>query len=230
MTEFSLEQLREQIGEGHRVQEFAVEHQSLGKQGHQPKDSIQSYRTDPSVLKSRYQVPSFFGVPVYADRVTFVVDFSGTMKHPTRAQISRLDAAKRELIQVIQQLRPTQLFRVIGFDSTVAPLSPSLVPATPANLRQFAARLLPIRGGGGTNLYGGLEAALQDSTQPELILLLSDGEPNAGRITDPAAILRATRDENMFRRVTISTVSVGCDSELLQLLALGNAGHYRRID
>ncbi|MCA9149230.1 MAG: HEAT repeat domain-containing protein [Planctomycetales bacterium] len=188
-----------------------------------------SYRVD-DAQRRRYQAPTFFGLPVYADRVTFVIDFSGTMSQWTSGRTTRLDAAKREALQVVQGLRANQRFRVIGFDQHVVSLTPSLVEANPANKLGLTVQLTKLQNGGGTNLYGGLQAALQDPIQPELILLLSDGDPTAGEIVKPDDILRAVDYQNLFRRVTISTVSIGQKSRLMEALARRNGGEYRRVD
>ncbi len=62
----------------------------------------------------------------------------------------------------------------------------------------------------------------------DTICLLSDGEPNMGKYTEPEDILKYTLALNEFRRITIHCVSVGQDSRLLSKLAAGTGGRYRR--
>jgi hypothetical protein len=177
-----------------------------------------------------YRVPRFMGVPIYADRVTFVIDFSSTMAQPSGRGGTRLSAAKRELQEAILQLAQHQAFRVVGFDTHVVPLSPTLVPATPENKALLAHQLDYLNNGRGTNLYGGLHAALTDPTHPELVILLSDGLPTRGEFLRDNEILRAIGYTNLFRRITIATIAVGRRSGLMEQLARQNGGTTRRIN
>jgi hypothetical protein len=76
-------------------------------------------------------------------------------------------------------------------------------------------------------VWAGLEAALEDP-DADTILLLTDGEPNLGKFIAPADILREVSARNRWRRVAISTVSVGQDSDFLKALAAQNFGSYVR--
>ncbi len=170
------------------------------------------------------------GVPIYADRVAFVLDFSGTMRETVGRTGNRLDVAKRELQTAIQQLSEDRWFRVIAFDGRIFSLSPTLVPATAENKSRVLRKLDYLTIGNWTNLYGGLHEALVDPGQPELVILLSDGLPTRGEFTEDDEILRAIAYTNLFRRVTIETVVVGRESSLMEQLAQQNGGTTRRAN
>src|SRR5581483_2585709 len=57
--------------------------------------------------------PSYYGMPIYAQKIVFVMDTSGSMAG------FRLNAAKRELVDTIDNLREVDEFAVIVFNSGV---------------------------------------------------------------------------------------------------------------
>jgi hypothetical protein len=87
---------------------------------------------------------------------------------------------------------------------------------------------------GRTATYDALDAAFR--FDPEAVYLLSDGEPNAGRVPAPAAIVAAIGQANRARRISIYSIGIapgapGSDMELfMKTLAEQNLGRYRRLD
>ena len=63
-----------------------------------------------------------------------------------------------------------------------------------------------LRAGGRTAAYDALEAAFRFDA--EAIYFLSDGEPNAGKIPRPDAILKAVGQTNHVRRISIYTIGI----------------------
>ncbi len=155
----------------------------------------------------------FFGLPVTADHVVFVIDTSGSMVLLDRPEgyplseadlrradpgdaavrdLARITRAKTELSAAIRGLRPDQRFNVIAFASDVRPWRADLVAADEqarASALDFVAALSP---GGLTRTRDALEAAL-GATDVEAIYLLSDGAP-ADR-PGPAEALRQQAHE-----------------------------------
>ena len=82
--------------------------------------------------------------------------------------------------------------------------------------------------GGGTNLFGSLEFVFQDP-QVDTIFILSDGEPSAGRIQDPAGIRTEVAKWNKNREVKIHSIAVGGSLQVLQWLAEDSGGTYVRF-
>src|SRR5690606_31129320 len=86
--------------------------------------------------------------------LTFVVDISGSMSG------HKMDQARTALRQALDDLRPTDRFRLIAFNSGVRSFREGWSPVTPATLadaRRYIAALQPT---GGTNIAGALDAAL----------------------------------------------------------------------
>lgn len=176
-------------------------------------------------LSAAGESDTYYDIPVYADRIVFVIDVSGSMEGP------RMEAARRELLAAIDGLPPTTCFSVVAYNSVADVWRKTLVPADAANKHaasQYVATLVP---GGKTASFDALDAAFVFDA--EAIFFLSDGEPTAGRIIEPAAIVRFVTDANRIRRLSVYTIGVMPDRPLalfLAALAENNHGIYRQVD
>lgn len=174
----------------------------------------------------------FFGIRIESHRVAFVVDVSGSMQEPTRGRYvnepgkPRIEVAKEELSKAIEALEENALFNILPFSAGVETWIPEGVEASKESTREealeYVSRLGPF---GGTNLFGGLEAAFEDQ-DVDTIFVLSDGEPSVGDIIDPQLIREAVEEMNGTRNVVIHAVSVGLDLEILRWLAEDTGGTY----
>lgn len=179
------------------------------------------------VIKSK---STYYGMPIYAARVVFVIDTSSSMGGP------RIFAAKRELSAAIDSLPSGVLFSVLSFDIVVSPWSEELLPASAANKQAAIAWVLSRGLGPATASYDALEAAFEFDT--ESIFFLTDGEPAGGRVNDPTQIIGLITALNQGRKLTINTIGIGVGpagplnpfDNFLRLLAMGNYGEYRRVD
>jgi hypothetical protein len=173
-------------------------------------------------------VGSYYGFPLYARRIVFVIDISGSMAGP------RITAAKRELTNAINGLPDEAELGIVAFHSRVFVWRANLTRANATGKQsavQYAYQLTP---GGHTATYDALEAAFR--LDPEAIYLLSDGAPNAGRIPMAAAIVNAVGAMNRARRISIYCFGIapGPPNSPMELfmktLAEQNFGRYRRLD
>jgi len=102
----------------------------------------------------------------------FVFDVSGSMGG------FPLDTGKALIRDLISHLRPTDTFDLILFSGDQRTMSPSSVPATPANVRRAIAIIDDERGGGGTELDAALQEAEAIPRTPNVsrsVVLLTDG-------------------------------------------------------
>jgi len=172
-------------------------------------------------------VATFYGIPVDATRIIFVLDRSGSMERIDRTDgQTRLERAKKELLRAIDGLPRTTRANIIFFGSGAAEWRPSLVPINKSNKRAVRGFLIRIAATGGTNLYDALAMALSDK-QVEAIYLLSDGQPT-GRFHTASEMLREIGRLNQVKRVQIHTIALGFESTLLRQLAKQNGGVYER--
>ena len=138
-----------------------------------------SYRTTISSMASR----EYYGLPMFAERMVFVLDTSGSMSG------LKLEAAKRELINAIQALPPHAHFGVVVFNSTVDAWHRELVAADSKNKHGAIAYVASQVAHSNTASYDALEVAMRFDT--EAIYFLSDGAPAGGKITAPVDIVAA---------------------------------------
>ena len=164
----------------------------------------------------------YYDIPIYADRVVFVLDTSASMEGP------RLETAKRELMSAIFALPPETAFTVVFFNSGVGPWRNVLVPATDANKRQAMAFVDGLPAEGRTATSDALEAAFRFDA--EAVFLLSDGEPTVGRIVEPAGIVAFVTELNRGRAVTVNTIGIMTGPGFLDRLAQANHGTFRAVD
>ena len=110
----------------------------------------------------------------------------------------------------------------------------TLTPATPPTKQAAKRFVYLLRAGGRTAAYDALEAAFRFDA--EAIYFLSDGEPNAGTIPRPDAILTAVTRANRARRISIYTIGIvpgepgGPLDSFMKTLAEEDFGVYRRVE
>jgi hypothetical protein len=176
-------------------------------------------------LKSTY-----YGMPIYAARLVFVLDTSASMSG------LRIIAAKRELCSAIASLPEGTYFNVLAFDMMVWPWSDQLMPSSANNKAEATAWVLSRGLGTNTASYNALEAAFAFDT--ETIYFLTDGQPAGGKIDNPAVIVDVLSRLNQTRRLTINSIGVGVGLPgpanpfdlFLAGLSARNYGEYRRVD
>ncbi len=170
----------------------------------------------------------YYGLPLFAERLVFVLDTSGSMAGP------RIEAAKRELLRAIAGLPEHAEFGIVVFNSTVDTWQKHLVPATSQSKKAGAIYVNSQSTHSNTASYDALEAAFHFDT--EAIYFLSDGAPHGGKIPAPVDIVAAITAANKTRRISLYTIGIGAGipggplDAFLQALAEQNLGLYRRID
>jgi hypothetical protein len=180
---------------------------------------------------ARPYATTFYGVPVETQRLIFVIDQSGSMGGLRSAGASleptELEKAVAETLKVVSKLKNRSRVNVICFESSIHAWKSKLVPLTKRTRADLKAWLTSREPMGGTNLYDGLEEALE-TKGVDAIYLLSDGMPGSGRFIETEDILREIGKLNRKRRVPIHCVALGFGSELLQKLAEESGGNYVR--
>lgn len=182
--------------------------------------------------RERSSVARFFGIPVHSERVIFIIDVSGSMLASLRGRYVgrpgevRLVRAKYELSAALRDLPATAQFNILAFSGGVNPWADRSVGAEEAPAREEAlAWVSRLGAGGGTNLFGAMVRAMDDP-HVDTIVLLSDGEPTAGRLVDPGAIRAEIARRNQGRDIIIHTVSLGARLRTLEWLAEDSGGRH----
>jgi hypothetical protein len=137
-------------------------------------------------------------------------------------------------MQAIDGLPADSSFSIIAFSDQTTVWRKKLMPATLETQRAADRFVYALRPGGDTAAYDALAAAFRFDA--EAVYFLSDGEPNAGTIPVPAAIVVAVAQANRARRISIYTIGIapgptdGPLDTFMKTLAEENYGVYRRVD
>jgi hypothetical protein len=200
--------------------------------------TVGAERHEPVDPDSRSPAPragaEFYGIATRSDRIVFVLDRSGSMRHPvapleptsgatrdTRVPGgTRLEVAKNQLARTIRQLGPGVKFAVVFYSHEVQRWKrpPAMVPATPANKRKAIEWFMPQRPVGSTMIFDALAAALRyarvggsdsatDSCGADTIFLLSDGAPTVAGTND---LLRGPALAEAVREFLDANRAFGC--------------------
>lgn len=157
----------------------------------------------------------FFGVDAEGKSFVYVVDKSSSMMG------GKFEAARQELMDSIDDLKPNQAFFVIFFDSEYHPQpSKGILKATFKNKRNMKAWMMNAMSYGGTEPQAALKYALD--LHPDAIFVLSDGE------FDPYVVSQVT-DINKDFTIPIHTIGFQSNARTLKDLANQNRGKYRFV-
>lgn len=177
----------------------------------------------------------FFGIKVESHRVIFVLDVSGSMLESMYGRkvggrgAARIDVAKNELTQAVENLDAGALFNIYAFSSGVERWLDQGIGTASVKDRQEALTWIERLGAaGGTNLYDSVRQAFQDK-DVDTIFILSDGEPTTGEVIDPHRIREDVARWNRHRGIKINTIAIGGNLEVLEWLAKDAGGTYRQM-
>ena len=176
---------------------------------------------------------SYMGIPLLGDKVIFVLDSSGSMNSGmSETGNSRGQRAVGHLVELLPKLPPEARFDVVFFSDSVSRLSTGRLIKNEASRVESATSWLKRNNfDGGTNLFGGIEKAIENNDVEEIILL-TDGMPSAGSIQQPDRILSWVQRRNRWKKVRISTIGLSAPQSagyFLSKLAEQNSGVYRSI-
>lgn len=182
--------------------------------------------------KLRLTKSQYYGIDLNAGRILFIIDHSGSMRGQAYRE-TRLQSAKRELIHAIGELAPETEFAIMLFETGVQSWRDSLLPATQENKHSAIEFVKRIEPGDRTNTHGVLSQALLFDDQLEAVFVLTDGQPTAGSIIQPPAIIVDVVGRNRMRHLKFHTIGIGVNpmtSDFLKTLAIQTGGEYRRVD
>ncbi len=183
------------------------------------------------MLPVELQLPSKLQTPSVA--MVMVIDRSGSMADSYNgpgagaAGIAKIELAKDAAYLAATQLSNTDQVGIVVFDTQSQWQVPLGAMGNPSNLVSPIGRIAP---GGGTNIYSGLEPAvnaLKNATaKNKHIILLTDGQDSEG-IEYNSLIAEANK-----AGITISTVGLGEDvnTDFLSNLAKKGGGRYTFIN
>ena len=184
----------------------------------------------------------FMGITASARDVVFVVDVSGSMISGAKS-LETYEKVEREVGSVLKSLTSRSRFGIVVFSKDAEAYKAQLVAVTrderskamrwlrkksPAVLRDARADEEEKAFHHGTRADLGLARAF--SMQPDMIILVSDGEPT-GKSASQILTEVDTLQVNRARRVMVNVVAYHADSGLsfMERLAQKNGGIFREV-
>ena len=142
---------------------------------------------------------------------------------------TRIDVAKKELINTLYVLSPKVHFNIIWYEAVPSPWKQELVPASWQNKLDAIAAADKVIASGGTNTWDALELAFKmievaaartvaidkkanyatSTNGVDTMFLMTDGRPTVGRIVGTDEVIFELKKVNRLRKVTIHTICVG---------------------
>lgn len=186
---------------------------------------------EPSKAPDRGKTVSYYDIPLSSKRAIFVVDVSGSMRHQvgTDASRTRLDEAKRQLRNVVENMPDDTQFNIVYFHHKESQTFKRLTKASKEARRKALKQVDATKSRGGTNVHDALKKAFADDAV-DTIYLLSDGYPSAGPIQNVDALADEVARWNRTRQIRIHCIAIGSDSRMLRRIADESGGtfaHYR---
>lgn len=173
------------------------------------------------------QTVSYWNIAVRSDRVSFVVDVSGSMAQPFgTGNATRLHEAKRQLTAVFDKLPKKTKTNMIAFAATAQPLFPKLQALGKKQRKLAETMMAELQPKGPTNVHEALQLAFADP-EVDTIFLLTDGRPSVGTIVAPAALADEVQRWNLARSIRIHTIAIGEKSDFLERLAKDSGGEHQ---
>jgi HEAT repeat protein/uncharacterized protein YegL len=170
----------------------------------------------PRAVRDRY---AFYGIEIRSEAVVFILDVSGSMGG------APLDNLKEELLKAIGKMPETTRFNLVPFETRARTWSRSLVAAKKGKKR--AAKFVGgLQAAGATNLWHALQLGLAHKDVDTLVIL-TDGMPSAGDVTDMGEIRRRFLKANRKRMILVHTIALGITSPDLKAMAVFSGGTYR---
>lgn len=151
---------------------------------------------------------------------------NGAARSGTASQVSKMESARRELMQAMNSLREGTNFTIITFGAYAQEWPGGVRTASPSGRSLARQYISGLTAAGGTPMGEALELAFQ-ARGVRTIFVVSDGRPTTAAVLP---LVQSLQESRAGRRMVINTVGIGSDQDggLLCQLALDNEGIYVR--
>lgn len=140
---------------------------------------------------------SFYGMNIYSDHFSYVLDSSNSMKG------SRMESLRRNMEESINSLTPGVYFNITDFGGTLVSLCRKELTT---NKRSGIKRVKEMTHSLGTRVYDAIEEG-SGIEGVDTVFLLTDGMPTRGQLNRWTDLYRAMTLMNRYRPLCISTVA-----------------------
>jgi len=147
------------------------------------------------------------GLTLLSDRVTFLIDLSGSMWDTKRGERTRKEMVDEKLRACLEALPASAKFNVIPYTRDAFPWEKRLVPATLENVGRAAAWFERCHQRGPGNVYDAALLAMEDS-EVDTLVVLTDGVPTGGRRWNLDLMVDLLVERNRYRQVAFDSILV----------------------
>lgn len=214
---------------GNPIENLEANESAANQDGRPLKLTPAGFRSSSTQRLELVNKSQFYGMDIYAKRMMFIIDHSGSMQEYENG-MTRLDRAKSELIKAIEGLDSKAEFAIMVYESKVNLWRDELTRATDEEKR-YAIRYVKRLGyGNRTNTHGALVRSLSFDSQLEAVYLLTDGRPTEGRLKRPGLIIDDIVMKNRFRHLHFNAIGIAVTTtteRFLQELADASGGQFR---
>ncbi len=183
----------------------------------------------------------YFGIPIHSRAIVFVLDISNSMLTPfdrqgsvpvgdsknrraaSHGENTRLDAARKNLVEVIHGFSSDVQFNIVFFHSRTFLWQKKLTPATESNKKRAELFVMDQKTGLQTLIHDSVEKGMRMSGVDTLILL-TDGAPTMGKFIYPAEMVREILRLNRTLRIRFHTIDLGGQQTWMARLAIESGG------
>lgn len=150
---------------------------------------------------------AFAGLPILSDRVTFLIDLSGSIWEERSDGRTRKEVIDEELRKALEALPAESRFNLIPYTSKPIPWKDELVDASAKNVSKALKWFEGRKDQGTGNFWDALVLALEDP-EVDTLISLSDGAPSGGHRWNVELMKELYRERNRFRRVVLDAIIV----------------------
>jgi Ca-activated chloride channel family protein len=154
--------------------------------------------------------------PKLAKTTMFLCDRSGSMAG------KKMEQVKSALQFLLRQLGVGDTFNIVAYDSEVESFRPELQRADAQTIQAALSWVDGLSAGGGTNIDGALRTGLEmlhDSSRPNYVFFLTDGEPTVGERSEVKIAANAVQENRVHARMFVFGVGFDVNGRLLDRLA-----------
>lgn len=150
---------------------------------------------------------SFGGLPVRSERVSFLIDLSGSIWSRQADGKTRKEVIDGLLRKALEALPETSAFNVVPYASEPKPWREQLTLAKPRAVAEALEDFEGRQDRGRGNLFDAIEWALRDP-EVDTLIILSDGVPTGGYRWNLELMVELLESRLRFRRVALDFVLV----------------------
>jgi hypothetical protein len=150
---------------------------------------------------------NFGGLSILSDRLSFLVDFSGSMWAPRDDGRSVKSVVDERFAAGVAGLVPEARFNVIPYANEPLAWETELADAKPANRKRALEFFVACKARGRGNFHAAVLAALADE-DVDTLMVWSDGVPTGGLHSNLELVVPLLVERNRFRQVALDLILV----------------------